>query len=128
MHERFRELLLDVAADRGAEPCAWSPASPILNFGMPDDKAIQVFLPDMHILTKARRAVYSYGLNHEAMLEDVLARLIQLKVAAADDRARNRVPRRRLSRPVARVAHSRRSGCRPPDPERPPGTGHPAGG
>src|SRR6185369_1566234 len=84
MHERFRELLLNVAADRGANlrlvACFTNP-----HFGMPDDKAIQIFLPDMHILSKARRAVYSYGLNHEAMLEDVLARLIQLKVAAADD-------------------------------------------
>jgi UDP-2,3-diacylglucosamine pyrophosphatase LpxH len=84
MHERLREALLEIARNRDAKlrlvACYNNE-----QFGMPDDKAIQIFLPDMHLLSKARRTVYSYGLNHEGMLEDVLTALIQLKTQAAPD-------------------------------------------
>jgi len=39
----------------------------------------------MHMLSKARRALYPYGLNHEDMLEGVLQALIDLKAQTADD-------------------------------------------
>jgi UDP-2,3-diacylglucosamine pyrophosphatase LpxH len=84
MHERLREALLGVAQANGAGlrlvACYTNP-----HFGMPDGKTIQVFLPDMHLLSKARRALYPYGLNHEDMLADVLEALIALKAQAADD-------------------------------------------
>jgi UDP-2,3-diacylglucosamine pyrophosphatase LpxH len=84
MHERLRESLLGVAKANDARlrlvACYTNP-----QFGMSDDKMIQVFLPDMHMLTKARRAEYSYGLNHEDMLVSVLEALITLKTQTADD-------------------------------------------
>src|SRR3954469_17450044 len=84
MHEKFREALRGIAQAHGANlrlvACRTSE-----HFGMPDGKTIQVFLPDMHLLTTARRAQYRYGLNHEPMLESVLEGLIALKAHAADD-------------------------------------------
>jgi UDP-2,3-diacylglucosamine pyrophosphatase LpxH len=82
MHERLREALLGVAQANGARlrlvACYSNP-----QFGMADDKTIQVFLPDMHLLSNQRRALYPYGLNHEDMLSAVLEALIALKAGAA---------------------------------------------
>jgi UDP-2,3-diacylglucosamine pyrophosphatase LpxH len=84
MHERLREALLGVAQAHGANlrlvACCTNP-----QFGMSDDKTIQIFLPDMHLLSNARRALYPYGLNHEDMLAGVLQALITLKAQTADD-------------------------------------------
>ena len=74
MHEKLRELLLNVAADRGANlrlvACLPTRISACL-----ETRTIQIFFPDMHILSKARRNIYSYGLNHGAMLQGLVARL-----------------------------------------------------
>src|SRR6516164_198187 len=84
MHERLRESLLSVAQAHDARlrmvACYTNP-----QFGMADDKTLQVFLPDMHLLSKARRELYPYGLNHEDMLVNVLEALFVLKAHTADD-------------------------------------------
>jgi UDP-2,3-diacylglucosamine pyrophosphatase LpxH len=84
MHEKLREALAEVARKHDANlrlvACHTNP-----QLGMPDDKTIQVFLPDMHLLSAARRRLYQYGMNHEPMLQSVLTALIDLKTNAAED-------------------------------------------
>jgi UDP-2,3-diacylglucosamine pyrophosphatase LpxH len=84
MHERLCEALLGVAQANGARlrlvACHTNP-----QLGMADGKTLHVFLPDMHLLSQTRRALYSYGTNHEDMLASVLQALLTLKAQAADD-------------------------------------------
>src|SRR5881397_854607 len=51
-----------------------------LAFGSPDDA--RIFLPDMHIVTRATRQKYSYGTNDMDLLADVLVRLGAYKARA----------------------------------------------
>ena len=54
-----------------------------LNF--PQANELHVFIPDLHLITAARRveAGYQYGTNHTALLETVLKSLRALRIAAA---------------------------------------------
>jgi UDP-2,3-diacylglucosamine pyrophosphatase LpxH len=47
--------------------------------GFPGDDSIQVFIPDLHLLSAARRALYDYGTNNEPTLIKAMAALRQLK-------------------------------------------------
>jgi UDP-2,3-diacylglucosamine pyrophosphatase LpxH len=51
--------------------------------GFPGDDSIQVFIPDLHLLSAARRALYDYGTNNEPTLIKATAALLQLKNAAS---------------------------------------------
>lgn len=79
MHERLLERLLAVANVR----LVASYTNP--EFGLPGDKKIQIFIPDLHLLSTARRARYTYGTNNEDVLVDVITELIELKAEAAAD-------------------------------------------
>lgn len=79
MHERLLESLLRIA-DVRLVACYTND-----QFGFASDKRLQVFIPDLHLLSAARRALYTYGTNCEQMLVDVLRALMDLKTAAAPD-------------------------------------------
>jgi UDP-2,3-diacylglucosamine pyrophosphatase LpxH len=48
--------------------------------GFPD--RLHVFVPDIHLLTRERRAAFSYGTNYEGLLTDLVLKLKQFKSAA----------------------------------------------
>jgi len=48
-----------------------------LKFGSPND--LRVFIPDMHVVTRATRRKYSYGTNDTELLADILTRIANLK-------------------------------------------------
>jgi UDP-2,3-diacylglucosamine pyrophosphatase LpxH len=51
--------------------------------GFPGDDSIQVFFPDFHLLSAARRALFDYGTNNEPALIQVAAAVLKLKNDAA---------------------------------------------
>jgi UDP-2,3-diacylglucosamine pyrophosphatase LpxH len=79
MHERLLESLLRIA-DVRLVACYTND-----QLGFASDKRIQVFIPDLHLLSAARRALYTYGTNCEEMLVDVVHALIELKTGASPD-------------------------------------------
>jgi UDP-2,3-diacylglucosamine pyrophosphatase LpxH len=84
MHDKLLQKLLAVANRHGA---ALRVLATLTNdaFALPDDKEIRVFIPDLHLLGNARRALYRYGTNHEPMLLDVVNALAGLRADAAAD-------------------------------------------
>jgi UDP-2,3-diacylglucosamine pyrophosphatase LpxH len=73
MHDRLLKALLDIANVRLV--AAYTDGG--LGF---DGDSIQVFLPDMHLLSDQRRKLYQYGTNYaETLLVDLVATLSQLR-------------------------------------------------
>jgi UDP-2,3-diacylglucosamine pyrophosphatase LpxH len=76
MHDRLLQALLDIANVRLV--ASYSDSG--LGF---DENAIQVFLPDMHLLSDERRKLYQYGTNYaDTLLVDVVAALSKLRADA----------------------------------------------
>jgi UDP-2,3-diacylglucosamine pyrophosphatase LpxH len=76
MHDRLLEALLSVANVRLV--AAYTDDQ----LGFPGSDSIQVFIPDLHLLSAARRAHYAYGTNNESTLIQVVAQLGKLKADA----------------------------------------------
>lgn len=76
MHDQLLEALLSVAGVRLVASYTDG------QLGFPGGDRLQVFIPDLHLLSAARRAKYAYGTNHEDLLIQVVARLIELKAEA----------------------------------------------
>ena len=79
MHERLLECLASRAHVRLVASFRDD------RLGFPGDKDLLVILPDMHVVSHARRAAFRYGLNHEDLLVDILGGITGLKTAAAED-------------------------------------------
>jgi UDP-2,3-diacylglucosamine pyrophosphatase LpxH len=79
MHERLLECLASRANVRLVASFRHD------QLGFPGDTDLLVILPDMHVLSHARRAAFRYGLNQEELLVDVLGGITGLKTAAAED-------------------------------------------
>src|SRR5690349_3048451 len=77
MHERLLEALLSVAGVRLVAALRHE------QLGFPGDNDLRVFIPDVHLLSAERRAVYRYGTNHEDLLVSVVKKLIEVKQSAA---------------------------------------------
>lgn len=76
MHERLLQALLRIANVR----LVASYTDTGLGF---DGNSIQIFLPDMHLLSAERRALYQYGTNYaDTLLIDVISALLQLRTEA----------------------------------------------
>jgi len=79
MHERLLTALLSVAGVRLVSALR----DPDLNFG--NDRDLRVFLPDMHLSSKAVRARYQYGTNYAAdLLIQVVDALTTLRASRQD--------------------------------------------
>jgi len=79
MHDRFLQTLLNIADVRLV--ASYTDAG--LGF---DANTIDVFLPDMHLLSDARRQLYQYGTNYaDTLLVDVVGALIQLRTDAGQE-------------------------------------------
>jgi UDP-2,3-diacylglucosamine pyrophosphatase LpxH len=76
MHDQLLEALLAVANVRLVASYTDG------QLGFPGNDAIQLFIPDLHLLSAARRARYPYGTNNEDTLIQVVKALIDLKAAA----------------------------------------------
>ncbi|HYW41817.1 MAG TPA: metallophosphoesterase [Bryobacteraceae bacterium] len=77
MHDQLLAALLSVANVR----LVASYTDSQLGFGGSD--SIQVFIPDLHLLSAERRAHYAYGTNYEDTLVKVVSALVDLKNEAA---------------------------------------------
>src|SRR5450432_1341500 len=88
MHEKLLEKLLAVA-DRNRAVLRVLATLTNAAFALPDPNEIRVFIPDLHLLGNARRALYRYGTNHEPMLLDVVNALSDLRANAAANAAAN---------------------------------------
>jgi UDP-2,3-diacylglucosamine pyrophosphatase LpxH len=79
MHDQFLKALLDVAGVR----LVASYTDDGLGF---DGNAIQVFLPDMHLLSDERREHYQYGTNYaKTLLVDVVTAISKFNVTAKQE-------------------------------------------
>src|SRR5580692_3932927 len=76
MHDQLLEALLAVANVRLV--AAYTDDQ----LGFPSSDSIQVFIPDLHLLSAARRAHYEYGTNNESTLIQVVTQIGKLKADA----------------------------------------------
>ncbi len=79
MHDRLLEALLKIADVR----LVASLQADELHF--PSARDLRVFIPDLHLCSKARTAAFRYGLNREDLLLKLLRALAGLRAAAAPD-------------------------------------------
>ena len=77
MHDQLLEALLSAANVRLVASYTDD------QLGYPGSGTIQVFIPDLHLLSAERRAHYAYGTNHEDTLIQVVTALIKLKDEAS---------------------------------------------
>src|ERR1039457_3138673 len=77
MHDRLLEALLALADVR----LVASYRDERLGFPAPDD--LRIFLPDMHLCSKLRRAAYQYGTNQEELLVCTVQAIAAVKANAA---------------------------------------------
>lgn len=74
LHAEFLEQLQQAAAK---VRLVASLCDPRLEFGAEDD--LRIFIPDLHLVSRATRARYRYGTNDQNLLADVLERVARMK-------------------------------------------------